>query len=191
MDTRQLGLWVKNYIRRTSEIVRVRIVGQLDSGEYDCTLVDTTGSIRAVCHPSLEPADGETWVAARIDGSGRANAARFSLIAPAPTQSTNVTEFPGDDSEDYEAISIAIIPDRAYLQRSAPFTPATFTVYGSNLTGVAVSYGHMWITDAASPVITDSSVVLSVRCHPATQPSVGRYSLTIGGIEIPDFFDVY
>jgi hypothetical protein len=188
---RGMGHYLRDLRRRTAEIIPATISEIIGSGVYRVTLDRTGGTARAtVAQPGVTFKVGQAVRVNRIDSSGAAPNGGLVIMGPAflanrsdaPSYSTTTTRTAETVSR---IMSGGETVERVTL--TAGGAAVTVLIYGSGLTS-APTYGHAGITDDVAQVITSSLITIVVEAAGGTPD--GLYSLTVAGMEIPNFFSV-
>lgn len=182
------GNYLRDWRRRTAENVLAHVVARRPDGDYTCTLLDTGGTVWASRGSvSVELVKGQTVTLSRPESSGRSRNTGYVIIAFAPSSSKGSSDSTAiNNTTSKGGVTVAIVsPHRTHLTGVAQ----TITVYGTGFTAsTAISYGSASVIDAATPVITSTQITLSIV--ESSPYAAGLYSLSVGGVVIPEVFEV-
>lgn len=187
---KQMGDYLKGLAKRKGEFRKAKVVRLLDDGSYECVLDDTGGTVRADAGSNvvnLVPL--QQVVLSSLEASGRAigggwvvvSYPRVSVGLGAPVSGTTALA-----GESVSRIMVAGVEVSSVILVVAGAV-VTILIYGTGLTS-APTYGHASIVNHAAQVITATLITLQVKANAGTP--LGRYTLTVAGVVIPNFFAV-
>lgn len=183
------GDYTRGLFRRMAAMFRGTVVADAGGGDFTVRLDDTQGLVTATpLFAGAQLKAGQKVLISRTDSMGRGLGGGYSIHGSAPSVSKG-TSGARDLSDDEErgGATISLI-EPASLTLEAGGASATITIYGTGLADIVPTYGHAEITDASAQVVTDTQITLdveaSITCPLSTQ------SLTIGEVEVPNYFSV-
>ena len=184
MLSKQDGRYLRDFRRRTAETRNGAVTAALGDGRYTVRLHDTGASVNASALQAVTLAVGNP-VMVRQDASGRARGSAFLIVGKLQDSDSGLLTGVNASTENSAAETITELPDLP-VQLVANGDSVRVVIFGSDLL-TAATYGHASITNGSGQEIDGRSAVL----HPvAGAVPAGRYSLTIAGVTIPNFFEV-
>jgi hypothetical protein len=191
MDTgstlsREATLIVREAFRRRAETRNAKITTSHGSGKYTVTYIDTGGAVTAwSAQPSDTYAVGKI-VLVRSDRSGRRHGGELLILGYSQSSDNGVALRDLSTETEKTAETVTELPAMPVsLVVSGP--SVVVTIYGVGLS-TTPTYGSADIDDDASPVVNADHIILTVKANGSCAP--GRYSLTVAGVTIPNFFEV-
>ena len=186
-----LGSYLRGFRRRTAELHPGTIAEIIGGGVYRVTLDRTGGTMRAsVSQLGAVFKVGQSVLLSRIDTSGAAPNGGWVILGPSALQNRS-------DAAPYSTTSVrtgATVSrimsggvDVSRITLVGGGAAAVTSIYGTGFTADP-TYGHAGITNDIPVVRTSTLITIQVEASGVTPD--GLYSLTVGGMEIPDFFSV-
>ena len=172
--------------RATAELRNGVIVAIVAGGKYDVRMDDTGGIIRTESLITATLAVGK-GVVVRFDSSGRASNKALGIVglstfgengAPGRRLMTEATSV--------SAGTISALPPLPVVLKKGG-SQEKRTIFGSGFTAAA-TYGNAEIVNDVAQVVSSSMIVISPRA--TSSCALGRYSLTVAGKTISNFFEV-
>lgn len=192
---RKDALWdyLRGMAKRKAETRFAEVDAVRSDGNY--WLLDGATGERFIATPGTVGgtlSKGQTVTVSKPDGSGRSSGTGYSIIGVQTTNGRNssLTSRVTDENTT-SAESLARIVSGGVTVTSVQLVKGgaavTVLLYGVGLATAAV-YGDAGITDNVAQVIT--STLITIQPKASGGMAVGRYSLTVAGVTIPNFFEV-
>lgn len=184
---RDLGLLLRQQARQNAPTIYAYVSEVLaEPDTYRARLADTNGVVRFAVPAGITLRIGQAVLLAKPDASGRMRNTAYVYVGPALLTARNTTTLlPYTETVSQEAGTVTLIPAQIELEVGA--ASVSFSIRGVGFTA-APAYGHAGIMNASPAVVTSSQITVDVEASGAVPP--GTYSLTIAGVEYPDFFIV-
>lgn len=179
--------------RKKSSAFRASVAAVNSDGSYQIRREDTGVTVKAQRGDiSLALSIGQVVTAMRTDMSGATAGSGYVILAPVTTNSLSASlahRFTDNIRNVTQTVSIikvaGVIVQSITLQKGGAVITAL--IYGENLT-TAPTYGDAGITNHVAPVVT--SALITVQVKASAGMAVGRYSLTVAGVVMSNFFEV-
>jgi hypothetical protein len=186
------GPYLRGLLRRSSEGMRGEIVARLPSGDYTVLLEERDNQITAsVLTPGVSYTVGQVVKLSRGDGARRVVGDGYTidgLAAAGARNSSLAARFRATKTR--TQATVAGIKVAGVFAESCDLVAGgaavAILIPGNGFT-VAPTYGDAGIVNDSAATVTDTLITLSVK---ATTAAIGRYSLTVAGVVISEFFHV-
>lgn len=193
MLTKEDGDYLRGAFRRLSGAVRGTIVSKKADGGYVVQREDTLANVIAQRGDvSGEFSIGQFVTLSIPDRSGATAGTGYTIIARQTTNSRSTSlasRFSNQVNNPAEAIARITVGGVTVrkVQLTHGGAAVTILIYGSGLATAAV-YGVAGITDNVAQVITSSLITIQPIASGGT--ALGKYSLTVAGQVLANFFEV-
>lgn len=177
-----LRRYFRDRTRSTADARQAIVLSAPSATEYAVELVDTGRTINAVVPKGLAALSaGQRVTVAPLGASGIGNG-RYHIVSSHPLVQTSAT--PATSTKSAETVTL-IAPEPVTLVNGG--AAVEVLIYGVGL-ATAPTYGDAGITDDVAQVITATLITLHVKASGGM--AAGRYSLTVAGVTISNFFEV-